>query len=47
MSTTRADPVENLCVKINFAAESASFARRSHGASRFVIHFACATPANT
>jgi hypothetical protein len=46
MSTARADPVENLCAKINFAAESARFARPSRGAVRFVNCFACATPAN-
>jgi hypothetical protein len=46
MSTSRADPVENLCAKINFCSECACFARERRRAVRFVIHFACSAAAN-
>jgi hypothetical protein len=46
VSTSRADPVENLCDEINFIAECASFARERRCAPRFDIHFACALMTN-
>jgi hypothetical protein len=46
MSMRRAEPVENLCAKINFGAECAGFAgEQRHGLS-FVIHFACSRATN-
>jgi hypothetical protein len=46
MSTTRADPVENLCAKINSGAECAGFAQQPRDALPFVIHFACPPAVN-
>jgi len=46
MSTARADPVENLCEKIIFNSEWASFVDESHRTARFVIHFACSPTVN-
>jgi hypothetical protein len=46
MSMRRADPVENLCAKINFCFECASFAHEPCDTPCFVIHFACSPTAN-
>jgi hypothetical protein len=47
LSKQRADRVENLCAKINFFTDCASFMRDPHIQRRFVPRFACSPTANT
>jgi len=46
LSKRRADHVENLCAKINFRADRASFVRERRRALSFVLRFACSPTAN-
>jgi hypothetical protein len=46
LSKRRADRVENLCAKINFCADRASFVRERRRALSFVLRFACLPTAN-
>ncbi len=46
LSKRRADRVENLCAKINFCADQASFVRERRRALSFVLRFACSPTAN-
>jgi hypothetical protein len=46
LSKRRADRVENLCAKINFFADQASFVRQRRRILSFVLRFACSPTAN-
>jgi hypothetical protein len=46
LSKRRADRVENLCAKINFCADQASFVRERRRALSFVLRFACPPTVN-